>query len=157
MNSQKKKVLAVSSSGGHWIQLQRLRHDVLDPNETTFVGTSAGMKSLVPGFPFYQVIDCNLTEKVKVIRCLFQIFAVMFKVRPDVVISTGAAPGFLALFVGRLFGAKAIWIDSMANTKKLSVSGKAAKYIANLWITQWPQVAETTPGKRKPVCKGKLI
>lgn len=152
----RKKVLAVSSSGGHWIQLLRLRKDVFDPHTTTYVGTSDGMKSMVPDSTFYRVIDCNLTEKVKVLRCLWQILFIVIRVRPDVVITVGAAPGFLALFLGRLAGAKAIWIDSMANTKKLSVSGKAAKYVANLWVTQWEEVAVTTPGK-KPICKGKLI
>lgn len=114
------------------------------------------MKSMVPDSTFYKVIDGNLTEKLEVLMCLWQIMLIVIRVRPDVVITASVAPGFLALFLGRLVGAKAIWIDSMANTKKLSVSGKAAKYVANLWITQWEEVALTTLGK-KPVCKGKLI
>jgi UDP-N-acetylglucosamine:LPS N-acetylglucosamine transferase len=65
----------------------------------------------------------------------------MRKERPDVVISTGAAPGLLGLILGRLFGAKAIWIDSVANSEKLSMSGKIAGYVADLWITQWSHLS----------------
>jgi hypothetical protein len=61
--------------------------------------------------------------------------------RPDVVISTGAAPGFLALRLGRLLGARTIWVDSVANGEELSMSGKLAGRYADLWLTQWEHLA----------------
>ena len=59
----------------------------------------------------------------------FDAFALVRSVRPDVVISTGAAPGAFALFFGKLFGAKTIWIDGIASTSKLSMSGKITRLV----------------------------
>ena len=62
--------------------------------------------------------------------------------RPDVVISTGAAPGYFALRLGKLFGARTIWVDSIANAEEMSLSGRLAQRYADLWLTQWPEVAK---------------
>jgi hypothetical protein len=62
---------------------------------------------------------------------------------PDLIISTGAAPGLIALLLGKLvFRRRTIWIDSMANADRLSTSGRLAGRLADLWLTQWPHLAE---------------
>jgi hypothetical protein len=62
-------------------------------------------------------------------------------VRPDVVISTGAAPGYFAILFGKKLGAKTIWLDSIANVDELSMSGRAVGKYADLWLTQWEHLA----------------
>jgi hypothetical protein len=57
------------------------------------------------------------------------------------VISTGAAPGYFAVRIGKLFGARTIWVDSVANAEELSLSGKEAGRHVDLWLTQWPHLA----------------
>ena len=54
---------------------------------------------------------------------------------------TGAAAGFLMCFWGKIFGAKVIWIDSIANVDELSMAGQMAGKFADLWLTQWPHLA----------------
>lgn len=152
-----KKILAVSSSGGHWIQLQRLRFDLLDKHQTFYMGTNIGMKDLVEGKPFFVVQDCNINEPLNTLKCFFQVLAVVRKIRPDFIVSTGAAPGLLTLLAGKLTGARTIWIDSLANTRKLSVSGKLAGYFVDVWLTQWPELAEGQGTARRPLYKGQLI
>ena len=66
---------------------------------------------------------------------------IVIKVRPDVVISTGAAPGCLAIRFGKLLGARTIWIDSIANVERLSMSGGLARRHADLWLTQWAHLS----------------
>ncbi|WP_338035615.1 hypothetical protein [Billgrantia antri] len=61
--------------------------------------------------------------------------------RADAVISTGAAPGLLVLFAGWLLGRKTIWVDSIANSRRLSLSGRAACLFATQVLTQWPELA----------------
>ena len=67
---------------------------------------------------------------------------VIIRLRPNIIISTGAAPGFFALVFGKLFGAKTIWVDSIANVEQLSVSGQKVKRFADLWLTQWKHLAK---------------
>jgi UDP-N-acetylglucosamine:LPS N-acetylglucosamine transferase len=66
---------------------------------------------------------------------------ILLRERPDVIISTGAAPGYFALRLGKWFGARTIWVDSIANVEKLSLSGQRVGKYADLWLTQWPHLA----------------
>ena len=61
--------------------------------------------------------------------------------RAFVVITTGAAPGFFALRLGKLMGARVVWLDSIANASALSLAGQKAGKHADLWLTQWPELA----------------
>jgi hypothetical protein len=65
----------------------------------------------------------------------------MVRLRPHVVFTTGAAPGAVALVIGRVFGAKTIWLDSIANVETVSGSGRMVRHFAQLWLTQWPHLA----------------
>jgi cellulose synthase/poly-beta-1,6-N-acetylglucosamine synthase-like glycosyltransferase len=60
---------------------------------------------------------------------------------PHKVITTGAAPGFFAVRLGKLLGAQCCWLDSIANAERLSLSGERAGPVADLWLTQWPGLA----------------
>ena len=73
----------------------------------------------------------------------FRVTLLVVRLRPDVIISTGAAPGFVALRVGALVGARTCWLDSIANTEVLSESGRRIGPKADLWLTQWPDLAKS--------------
>lgn len=140
-----KKVLAVASGGGHWIQLLRLR-PAFEACEVRYATTHKEFAQALSE-PVYVVHDANLEKKIELLVLFVQMFWVMLCYRPDVVITTGAAPGFVALFWGKVFRAKTIWIDSIANAEELSTSGKQAKRVADIWLTQWEHLAkEDGPG-----------
>jgi hypothetical protein len=67
---------------------------------------------------------------------------VVLRERPTVVVSTGAAPGYLAIRCARLLGARTVWIDSVANVEELSMSGRLASTTVDLCLTQWPHLAK---------------
>ena len=122
------------------MQLLRLRPAYLH-HSVTFVSTNSAYAKDVEQ-PLLTVTDANMTEKVKLLRMFLEMFVHMLRVRPDVVITTGAAPGFAALMLGRILGAKTIWVDSIANSEELSSSGKNARRFAHLWLTQWQHLAK---------------
>ena len=43
---------------------------------------------------------------------------------------------------GRLMGARTIWLDSIANVEELSMSGRRIGHYVDLWLTQWPHLAQ---------------
>ena len=102
---------------------------------------------------FHVVPDANIWEKWKLLRMFLAVLRIVIKVRPDVVVTTGAAPGFAAVVLGRLLGARTIWIDSIANSMELSNSGKKARRWANVWLTQWEHLA----GKEGPGYWGSVL
>jgi hypothetical protein len=61
--------------------------------------------------------------------------------RPAIVVTTGAAPGYVAARIAKYLGAKAVWIDSIANVERLSLSGEKIGKHVDLWLTQWPHLA----------------
>jgi UDP-N-acetylglucosamine:LPS N-acetylglucosamine transferase len=136
------KVLAVASSGGHWVQLRRVTPAFAE-SEVVYVTVLESYRSQVPENKFYTVKDATRWNKVGLIVLALQLAWIIVKEKPDVVISTGAAPGYFAILLGRLFRAKTIWIDSMANIEELSMSGSRVGRYADLWLTQWPHLARS--------------
>jgi len=160
------RVLAIASSGGHWVQLQRIRpawegcdvaYVTTDKGARDFIIQDARDRSLVE-LRCYTVCSANRWQKVRLVRQLLRITMILFQERPDVIISTGAAPGFFALRIGKLLGARTIWIDSIANAETLSLSGKKAGSCADLWLTQWEHLkGSEDPERGLPVFKGAVL
>ncbi len=156
VNKQKKqRVLLISSSGGHWIQMNRLR-SAFREEDLYFACTDEGHRSLMPEGRFYYVPDASRTSGViKILWQAFCVFVLLLRIRPTTVLTTGAAPGFFALFFAKLLRKRTIWVDSIANVDELSMSGrKAAKY-ADLFITQWEHLADQET--KRPEYHGSVV
>jgi UDP-N-acetylglucosamine:LPS N-acetylglucosamine transferase len=134
------KLLAVSSGGGHWVQLLRVRQ-AFEDCAVTFVTVHESYRADVPGHDFYVVNDANRRTKIALLKAARRLAWIIWTEKPDIVISTGAAPGYLGLRLGRLMGARTIWLDSIANVEELSMSGSRIGRSADLWLTQWPHLA----------------
>jgi UDP-N-acetylglucosamine:LPS N-acetylglucosamine transferase len=136
--SKPKKILAISSPGGHWIQLNKLC-DGLQQRQTHHIiyAVPAGLFKAKVNKKLYDIIDVSADNKWKLLPCALQIFYILLKERPDTIISTGAAPGVLAILLGKLLRINTIWVDSIANVKQLSRSGRMIKKHATVFITQW--------------------
>lgn len=139
--ANRQRVLAVASSGGHWVQLRRLT-PAFEGHDVAYVTTDRGHRSEVGPARFYVTRDANRWNKLALVRCAAKILWVLLRERPTVVVSTGAAPGYLAIRCARLLGARTVWIDSVANVEELSMSGRMASATADLCLTQWPHLAE---------------
>ena len=90
---------------------------------------------------FYHVVEASQTDKFKLILQAFTVLYVLLRLRPEVIITTGAAPGFFALFFGKKMGAKTVWMDSIANVNELSLAGRKAARYADVYLTQWQHLA----------------
>lgn len=134
-------VLAIASGGGHWTQLLRLR-PAFDGFDTVFVSTIADHADLVPGCRFYRVPEASRWERLRAVWCALSVLVVLIRVRPDVVVSTGALPGFFGVcFAKLLLRRRTIWVDSVANADEMSLSGQKAERWSDLCLTQWERVS----------------
>lgn len=135
-----RRVLAIASGGGHWVQLLRLR-PAFEGCEVTYATVQPSYAAQVPGERFYAFTDATRWSRWDLIKMILEVCWIVFRTRPNVVISTGAAPGVVALRVGKLLGAKTIWLDSIANVETMSMSGRKVRGFTDLWLSQWPEVA----------------
>jgi len=149
---RKIKVVALSSGGGHWVQLLRLRPAFANC-DVLFATVKEGYRTDVNGARFAIIPDANRWNKIGLIKTIVGIFRLLWRERPDVVISTGAAPGYFAIRLGNLFGARTIWVDSVANVEELSMSGRKAGPHADLWLTQWAHLAQ----EKGPAYRGSVL
>ena len=147
--ARQRKLMAVASEGGHWIELMLLRPAFEDFNPV-YVSTNSALKNAYNVDRFRTLPDANLDTKMKLLYLFFKAFLLVVKERPTHIVSTGAAPGFAVLLFGRLLGAKTVWIDSIANADELSAAGAKAKYVAHHWLTQWEHLTEKYDGLEYP-------
>jgi UDP-N-acetylglucosamine:LPS N-acetylglucosamine transferase len=138
--SRARKVLAVASGGGHWVQLLRLR-PALENTECIFVTVDKHSAADVYPAKFETIPDANRDSKLRLIWLCLKMLWIVVKHRPYAVISTGAAPGYIAIRIAKVLGAKSLFIDSIANSQRLSLSGELAAYHADLMLTQWPELS----------------
>ncbi|SFE78617.1 glycosyltransferase family protein [Roseivivax sediminis] len=137
------RVLAVASAGGHWQQLMSLRGAMRDC-DLMFATTLSGLPEEHGASPAVIIPDCNRADFWRMPWCALVLAYWLVRFRPHVLISTGALPGVMALFLGKLMRAKTVWIDSVANAEEMSMSGRMVRHTADLWLSQWPHVAKAS-------------
>jgi UDP-N-acetylglucosamine:LPS N-acetylglucosamine transferase len=142
-HSARPRVLAISSGGGHWIQLQRLlpAFEGLDLAVATVHPPREDHASLTR---FYKIPEATRWNRLGLLRLAAQVLYILLRERPQFVVSTGAACGYLALRMAKWLGARCIWVDSIANADELSLSGSRIGPSADLWLTQWEHLARDT-------------
>lgn len=140
VKSNKTKILAVASAGGHWEQLMLLR-PTLTRYDVCYATTDLAIAHRHDIGNADRLPDCNQKTPLRSLICAFAALALVLRRRPQMIVSTGSAPGFFCLLAGRLTGARTLWIDSIANAEKISLSGSLSRIIADECWTQWEHLA----------------
>lgn len=137
---KRNKVLALSSPGGHWVQLCRLI-PAFKASEVVYACTYNKASELSDDETYYVVGDISRDSIQRIFSVISDIVKILKKEKPTIIITTGALPGLITVLLGRLFGIKTIWLDSIANSEKISMSGKLASYLTRNCFTQWEGLA----------------
>ena len=136
-----RRVLAISSGGGHWIQLRRIAA-AFNGFEVAYASVDRAYADDVSGHRYYQFTDVTRRDRLGFLVLMFQLLVILSSERPAVLVTTGSAPALIALGLAKyVFRAKTVWIDSIANCQTLSSSGLHARSVADVWLTQWPHLA----------------
>ena len=143
------KICVGASAGGHMNQLLRLLEYVncwpCEPS--VYVTTLPELaERLGRSGRTYVIGECNRNHLLQGLVVLIRASAIVLKERPDVIVTTGSLPIALMCAVAKLLGKKVVWIDSIANVERLSMSGSFVRHFADLFITQWPGLAEKYEG-----------
>jgi UDP-N-acetylglucosamine:LPS N-acetylglucosamine transferase len=140
------KICLVASAGGHLSQLLKIVPPV-ERYEAFVVTTSETVRENLQRFgDVYVVGECNRQRGRQVVRVFLKCLDIIRRERPDVVLSTGAAAGCICCFLGKLMGARVVWVDSITNVDHLSLSGRLVRHVADLFLVQWPELAEKYRG-----------
>lgn len=139
------RICVGASAGGHMNELLKLLEASGSwPQSPAFYVTTleALAEKVAQLGPVYIIGECNRQHPLKALGVLMRSLRVVLKERPDVVITTGSLPLAMVCLSAKLFGAKIVWIDSIANIERFSLSGRMMLPFADLFLTQWPELAQ---------------
>lgn len=151
------KICVGASAGGHLNQLLRLLDFAQDWRDqpSIYITTQPELVGkLQKRGKTYLVGESNRYHPFAGLKTVFLGFGIMLREKPDVVITTGSMPIAMICLVAKLFRKKVVWIDSIANTERFSMSGRLMYRFADLFLTQWPELAEK---KRKAEYAGAIL
>jgi UDP-N-acetylglucosamine:LPS N-acetylglucosamine transferase len=146
-----KKVLFISSTGGHLFELLEFeeifrKYDYYIVTEMTSMTLDLKRKY---GSKIYYLLFCSRkTLYIYIFKyiynCLYS-FYLYLKLKPKYIVTTGAHTVVPICFIGKLFHAKIIFIETRANFKTRSLSGRIIYFIADLFIIQHEHLQRLYP------------
>ena len=145
---KKKKVLFISSTGGHLEELTQLKELFIVTEKTK---SNLSLKKKYPNRVSYLIYGSYTTLGKKIIypfKLLINSFLsliIYIKVRPRYIVSTGAHTAGPMCLIGKIFGSKIIFIETFANSKTKSRTGSIVYKFADLFIVQWKEMLELYP------------
>jgi UDP-N-acetylglucosamine:LPS N-acetylglucosamine transferase len=147
-STNKIKICVGASAGGHMNQLLKLlEYSHKWPAEPCLYVTTMQelSKKLEKRGKTYVLGECNRHHPLEAMKVFWRGFKIMAMERPDVVITTGSMPIAMMCLSAKLFRIKVVWVDSIANVDRISLSGRLIYYFADLFITQWPELTAKYP------------
>lgn len=147
----KKKVLFISSTGGHLSELMQLK-SMFDKYDyhiiTEKTKQNISLKDKYPGKVNYLIFGSKsnmLSYPFKLIANCFISLFLYLKVRPKFIITTGAHTAGPMCCIGKILGSKIIYIESFANIYTKTVTGRLIYKFADLFIVQWESMLKLYP------------
>lgn len=149
-----KKVLFISSTGGHLEELTQLKDMFKKYNYYIVTEKTKSNLKLKEKYPqrvsflvygSYTTFFKKITYPFKLlINCFLSLF-IFIKIKPKYIVSTGAHTAGPMCCIGKLFGSKIIFIETFANSKTKSRTGRLVYKFADLFIVQWEEMLELYP------------
>ena len=146
-----KKVLFISSTGGHLNELLQLKsimnkydsHLITEKTKST-ISLKEEYKDKI-SYLIYGTKHNMLTYPFKLLANCFKSLYFYFKIKPDVIVTTGAHSAGPMCCIGKIFGSKIIYIETFANIHSKTVTGRIVYKFADLFIVQWESMLKLYP------------
>ena len=138
--NEKLKVCFVGSSGGHLTHLYMLKPFWQDKDRVWATFDKEDARSLLKGEKLYPMYyPSNRSIKALIINT-YRAIRVLRKERPDVIVSSGAAPAIPFFWLGKLMGVKTIYIEVYDRVDKSTLSGRICYPVSDVFIVQWKEM-----------------
>ena len=134
-HNRKPRLCLVSSSGGHWEQLQKLQ-----PLIEKYSGFMVTEKTQFEANAKYFMKQTDLKDKLMPIKMLWNALytlIIWIKERPDFIITTGTMVAYPFYLLAVIFHKKFIFIETFGRANMPTVAGKKMEKYSDLFIVQW--------------------
>ena len=139
------KVCLVGSSGGHLAHLYMLKPFWNNKERFWVTFNKQDANSLLKNEKVYNCYFPTNRNFKNLIKNTILAFKVLKKEKPDLIISSGAAVAVPFFYIGKLMGAKLIYIEVFDRIDKPTLTGKLVYTIADKFIVQWEEAKKVYP------------
>ena len=141
-------ILLVASSGGHLVQLLTLR-EAYEGLPTVWVANDKpDARSLLADERAHFLAGPFSRHPRSLLRNIVFAWRLVRRERPVAVLTTGADIAVPFAWIGRLHGARVIYVESFTRIQTVSLSCKLIKPVAHEIYVQWPELLDLLPGAR---------
>lgn len=144
-NKEEMKVCLVGSSGGHLTHLYMLKPFWENKKHFWVTFDKADARSLLKGQKKYPCFFPNNRNIKNLLKNTVLAWKVLKREKPDLIISSGAAVAVPFFYLGKLFGAKLIYIEVFDRIDKPTMTGKLVYPIVDKFIVQWDEMKKVYP------------
>lgn len=146
-----KKVMFISSTGGHLTELLQLKPLFEKCEYTIVTEKTKSNQNLIDQYPDH-VYYLAYGTKQHLFKYLF-IFAyniivsffIFLKVKPDAIVTTGTHTAVPMCYIAHFLKKKVVFIETFANSKTPTQAGRLVYPIADLFVVQWKSMLEHYP------------
>ena len=152
-----KKVLFISSTGGHLEELLQLKslfkyydyHIITEKQKSNL-----SLKNKYPNrvdfllYGSYTSLGNRIVYPFKLVYNCFKSLVLYYKIKPKYIITTGAHTAGPMCLIGHIFGSKIIYIETFANSITKTKTGRIIYRFADLFIVQWESMLKLYPNAK---------
>ncbi len=139
------KICLVGSSGGHLAHLNMLKPFWKDEERFWVTFDKEDARIILKDEKMYSCHFPTNRNLKNLIKNTFLAIKVLKKEKPDVIISSGAAVAVPFFYIGKLFGAKTVYIEVFDRIDKPTVTGKLVYPVTDKFIVQWEEMKKVYP------------
>ena len=145
-----KKVLFISSTGGHLHELLQLSELFYDYDSYIITEKTKSNMYLKEKFSKVDYLTYGTRKNLftyffKFTYNILKSFILFLKIRPKVIVTTGTHTAVPMCYIAKLFRKKVIFIETFANSKTKTLAGKLVYPIADCFIVQWEEMLKLYP------------
>jgi len=139
------KVCLVGSSGGHLTHLYLLKPFWEEKERFWVTFGKEDAKSILEDEKMYECYFPTNRNIKNLIKNTFLAIKIIRKEKPKLIISSGAGVAVPFFYIGKIFGAKTIFIEVFDRIDKPTMTGKLVYPVADIFIVQWEEMKKVYP------------
>ena len=142
---KKIKVCLVGSSGGHLTHLYMLKPFWNNKERFWVTFDKEDARSLLKEEKmYYAYYPSNRSLKALLINT-FRAIKILSKEKPNLIISSGAAPAIPFFWIGKLMRAKTVYIEVFDRIDTATMAGKLCYPVTDRFIVEWEEMTQVYP------------
>jgi beta-1,4-N-acetylglucosaminyltransferase len=140
-------LLIVCSSGGHLLEMIELREAWSGFERVWVTFDKSDVRSLLRDERVLHAHGPTNRNVPNLLRNLRLAVRVLREERPAAILTTGAGVAVPFAWIGRVLRIPTVYVESVTRIEGLSLSARMIAPVASRLYGQWPELANTSPGR----------